>query len=83
MPRVLVEKRFGYQQTTPSHTWNITHNLGVQYPVVDVWLTSNNTTMNSDAYQVTVLDEKTVVITFDPNPNDNLPQLVTGYALIT
>ena len=78
MPKVLIERRFEYEQIEPSSEWYIAHNLDITNPVVDVWLTSTGDLpyINSDAHEITIVDGSNIIITF-------FGQEVKGVALIT
>lgn len=77
MAKVLVLKRYGHKQDTTATDWDITHNLGITYPVVDVWIEdSQGKLINSDAHEVTRLDDNSITINF-------LNGAVKGTALIT
>lgn len=64
MPRRLVLKRHGHEQTVPIDVWNITHDLNTSTPVVDVWILSNGVYINSDAHEVSVVTPNSVQIDF-------------------
>jgi hypothetical protein len=77
MPKVLILKRFGHEQTIPSTSWNITHNLHLEHPIVDVWIRDGeNPLRNSDAHEVSIVDVNNVIIDFSGDA-------VTGHALVT
>jgi hypothetical protein len=76
MPKELVLKRYGYEQTIPSTTWTITHNLHIEHPIVDVWIQDSATLRNSDAHEVFIIDVNNVVIDFSGDA-------VIGRALVT
>ena len=60
-------------QTIPASTWTIIHNKGSQYPVVEVYDTSNNIII---PYSILAQDENTVIISFNT-------ELVEGRAVLT
>lgn len=66
MPRVVVQRRFEFEQTIPAATWTIVHNLGVVNPIVDVWVYSGGTGPLTQATPTTIhsTDLTTSTITF-------------------
>lgn len=79
MPRVIINRRHGFEQVDPAITWTVVHNLNLTTPVVDVWIKEGGSgpLVNNDAHTVTVIDASTVIISF----SGTTP--VSGTALIT
>ena len=55
---------YRHEQTTAAATWTITHNLNTDAPVVDVWIDIGGTYTKILPQQVSVIDKRTVSITF-------------------
>jgi hypothetical protein len=55
---------YQFDQTTPSTTWNIVHNLNLQAPIVDCWVLDMGVMTKIIPYSVQRVDENTVLVTF-------------------
>lgn len=53
-----------YEQTTPSTSWAIQHNLGTLAPIVDVWIDISGTIHKVMPADVSVVDENNITIAF-------------------
>lgn len=79
MARVQILKRYGFTQSDAASVWVIQHDLDISHPVVDIWITSAGvtTSVNSDAYSVTVNDSNKITVSFTS------ANKVTGTALVS
>ena len=59
-----VINNYNYTQSTPSSTWGIVHNLNLDCPVVDVFVSISGTLEKIIPESVLVDDVNTVTITF-------------------
>ena len=54
---------FNFQQSTPSTTWNINHNLNCK-PVVDTFIMVDGVSTKVFPQKVLIVDDDTVVVSF-------------------
>lgn len=66
--------RINFQQTTPSATWTIVHNIGTLYPVVDCYILESGNYTRFWPNSVIVVDANTVQLNFD--------EVQSGYATV-
>lgn len=59
-----VIRGYRHTQSTPSTIWTINHNLGLSYPIVDVFYNNNGTMTKILPSSVEVLNVNTVQLTF-------------------
>lgn len=55
---------FRHEQTSASTIWTVTHNLGTEAPVVDVWVDISGTITKILPVSVVATNAQTVTITF-------------------
>lgn len=55
---------YQFDQTTPSTTWTINHNLNLLAPVVDCWVLNMGAMTKIIPFSVQSVDENTVLVTF-------------------
>lgn len=81
-----ITKTFEYVESVGSNAWTITHNLGTEYPVVDVWIDAGQTGVDPTddqkliPWDITVTDENVVVVTLEDTGGS--PNNYTGRALV-
>lgn len=61
--------------TVAGSPYTVTHNLGVQYPLVELWDATNGIMLQAD---VTAMNPNTITVTFRQNAPNNVTVVVTG-----
>jgi len=64
MGQTVLLRSFFHEQSTPSDTWTVTHNLNVSSPCIDVWVTVDSVVRKIIPNGVRVINTNTVEITF-------------------
>lgn len=59
-----VVRGYRHTQDTPSTTWVVNHKLGLDQPIIDVFVDDNGTTTRILPVTVVVTDENNVTLTF-------------------
>jgi len=55
---------YEHEQTVSTATWTIPHGMGIQSPIVDVWIDNNGTFEKMIPANIEATDTNTVVVTF-------------------